>query len=108
MDSISQNRIIVSKEQARAQQEKEKIKSPPKVQSTELDSLQRKLEEKRAERMKMKAAQQMTLQGGPVKRTVNLEAEKRAMEERRWKELEQSRERIAKLGTKADRTTLMT
>jgi len=108
MDSISQNRIIVSKEQARAQQEKEKIKSPPKIQSTELDSLQRKLEEKRAERMKMKTAQQMTLQGGPVKRTVNLEAEKRAMEERRWKELEQSRERIAKLGTKADRTTLMT
>ena len=101
IDAISHNRQIISQETAKVIEEKQKLKSPPQVRSTEIDAMQKKLEEKRAERMRMKATQQMTMNSLPVKRKVNLEAEKRAMEERRWKELEKTRERVAQMSTKS-------
>lgn len=110
LDVISHNRGLIGKEAIKKEKEKEKLRSPPQVKSTEIDALQKKLQEKRNERMKMKTAHQMTMQSLPVKRVVNLEAEKRAMEERRWKELENTREKVAKLNTKTVgyRDTLLT
>ena len=110
LEAISHNRGVISQETAKVMEEKKKLKSPPQVRSTEIDAMQKKLEEKRAERMKYRQTQQMTMNTLPVKRSVNLEAEKRAMEERRWKELERTRERVAQMSTKSVgyRDTLLT
>lgn len=107
LDAISHHREMISKESEVKSKEKEKMKSPPQIKSEEIDSLQKKLEEKRAERMKMKSMTQTAFQSLPVKRVVNLEAEKRAMEERRWKELEHTRERMAKLNAKTITKSLL-
>lgn len=110
LEAISHNRGIISQESAKVIEEKKKLKSPPQVRSSAIDAMQKKLEEKRAERMKYRSSEQMTMNSLPVKRTVNLEAEKRAMEERRWKELERTRERVAQMNTKTVgyRDTLLT
>ena len=110
LEAISHNRGVISQETAKIIKEKEKLKSPPQVKSTQIDAMQKKLEEKRAERLRIKTAQQVTMNSLPVKRSINLEAEKRAMEERRWKELEQTRERVAQMSTKSVgyRDTLLT
>jgi len=107
LDAISHHREMISKESEVKSKEKEKMKSPPQIKSDEIDSLQKKLEEKRAERLKMKAMTQTAFQSLPVKRVVNLEAEKRSMEERRWKELEHTRERMAKLNAKTITKSLL-
>ena len=104
LDAISESRKLIGRETARKIREKEAAVIHLKPVSSEIEALQRKLDEKRAERFKFKAVNCQASFTIPVKRNINLEAQKRDLEEKRWKELEGTREKMARIKT----TTLMT
>ncbi|KXJ14416.1 cilia- and flagella-associated protein 99 [Exaiptasia diaphana] len=98
LETIARHRAEKGKEAAVRQEEKKRIpKQAPK--DPKLQELQDKLEARKAERKResQKIAQTLAPKKALSRRQKQLEEQKGMIEEMRWKELEETRERAAKL-----------
>ncbi|KAL5022107.1 hypothetical protein ScPMuIL_001262 [Solemya velum] len=98
LETISKHRLEQTKSAAvLLETRKKNITKKPEVKDESLIELQKKLEEKRAQRFKEQENSRITANSLSSTRTKNLINQKKALEENRWRELEQTRERATKL-----------
>ena len=98
LEKISKHRLEQTR--AAATRLEAKKKSEPKkvvLQDEKLTELERKLQERKAQRMKERESAKSVSNHHSASRTKSLINQKRALEENRWRELELTQERAAKL-----------
>lgn len=98
LETISKHRLEQTR--AAATRLEAKKKSEPKkfvLQDEKLTELERKLQERKAQRMKERESAKSVSNRHSASRTKSLINQKRALEENRWRELELTQERAAKL-----------
>lgn len=96
LETIAKHRAHKGKEAAIQLKEK-KREVRPVVKDAKLQELQQKLEAKKAERKKESEKLAVAPKKNSARRQKALQAEKAALEKMRWRELEETRERAAKL-----------
>ncbi|XP_041371252.1 cilia- and flagella-associated protein 99-like isoform X2 [Gigantopelta aegis] len=101
LETISKHRTEEMRAAAMRLEEKKKKKSQrPEIKDEKLLELQRRLEEKRLARIEAQQKSKITPTPESVEHTRRIVSQKQRLEESRWFELEQSRERTAKLASK--------
>lgn len=101
LEQISKHRAADGQAAALKMEEKRKTKTQKLViKDPKLLALEEKLEQKRQERLRTASASKISPSKSSAGRTNSMIKEKKKMEENRWKELEQRRERQAKLQSK--------
>ncbi|KAL8602736.1 hypothetical protein ACOMHN_024298 [Nucella lapillus] len=95
LESISKHRFEQTRSAAIRLEDKKKGKAKAPPSSAQLSDLQRQVEERRQARLRSQDQSRNATRTGP--RTANLMGQRRALEESRWQELEQTRERSARL-----------
>lgn len=98
METISKHRLEQTKSAAvRFECKKKNAHKRPEIKDEKLLELEKKLEERRALRKKEQEKSKISPNLQSVNRTKNLINQKKALEENRWKELEMTQERTAKI-----------
>ncbi|XP_064599674.1 cilia- and flagella-associated protein 99-like [Liolophura sinensis] len=100
LEMISKHRVEKCKAASEKLEEKKRANtqpSVPKVKDDKLLELQKRLEEKKAERRKEQEKSKLVVDRQSSKKTQGLIKQKKEVEEKRWKELELTRERTSKL-----------
>ncbi|XP_068709069.1 cilia- and flagella-associated protein 99-like isoform X2 [Montipora foliosa] len=96
LETIAKHRAQQGREAA-IQQHQRKREKKPEVKDPKLQELQERLEAKKAERKRESEKLTVVPKKSSLRRQKALQAEKAALEKMRWKELEETRERAAKL-----------
>lgn len=99
LETISKHRMEQTKANAMRLENRKKGELPKKVEvkNEELSALQKRLEEKKRQRLEEQATQQIGGSAEASQRTRSLISQKKRLEENRWKELESTRERSAQV-----------
>ncbi|XP_033756504.1 cilia- and flagella-associated protein 99-like isoform X1 [Pecten maximus] len=98
LETISRHRLEQTKSAAiRFEKRKKGEPGPLQVKDDKLTELERKLEERKATRKREQQSAKITASRSAANRTQNLISQKKALEENRWKELEMTRERTARI-----------
>merc|ERR1712110_468428 len=98
MDMVLKHRAEQTRAAALKLEDRKKTSAVPQpFRNEKLSELERKVQERRAERMRDQQARQLQPSASSVRRTSALNNQKRALEASRWQELEQTQERSAKL-----------
>ncbi|XP_078588779.1 cilia- and flagella-associated protein 99-like [Branchiostoma floridae x Branchiostoma japonicum] len=104
LEQISRHRAETSKAAALKLEKKRATSGKkPEVKDSKLQDLQKKLQEKKAERLREAEKMKIKSDKKSAGRTQELAREKKALEENRWKELERTKEKQAKLVTQGIR-----
>lgn len=96
LETIAKHRAEIGNEAA-VQLEAKKRQKKPEVKDPKLKELQERLEARKAERKKESERLAVVPKKSSARRQKALQEEKAALEKMRWKELEQTREKAAKL-----------
>ncbi|XP_033632597.1 cilia- and flagella-associated protein 99-like [Asterias rubens] len=99
LQQISKHRVVEGQNAAVRQEMKNSAKKP-EVKDPKLADLQQKLEQRRQERLKANEEMKMKQSKHSASKIRTLNKQKRTIEESRWKELEQRREKQASLQAK--------
>lgn len=98
LDTISRHRTEQTKAAAvRLEDRKKARNTKPPINDDKLDELQKRLEARRAERLREQEKSKIIPSKKSSQRLKELNAAKRVVEENRWSELEQRRQRTARL-----------
>ncbi|OWF41505.1 cilia- and flagella-associated protein 99-like [Mizuhopecten yessoensis] len=98
LETISRHRLEQTKSAAiRFEKRKKGEPRPLQVKDEKLTELERRLEERKATRKREQESARITSSRSAANRTQSLINQKKALEENRWKELEMTRERTAKM-----------
>ncbi|KAI8486206.1 Cilia- and flagella-associated protein 99 [Branchiostoma belcheri] len=104
LEQISRHRAETSKAAAlRLEKKRATSGKKPEVKDPKLQDLEKKLQEKKAERLREAEKMKIKSDKKSAGRTQELAREKKALEENRWKELERTKEKQAKLVTQGIR-----
>ncbi|XP_059146670.1 cilia- and flagella-associated protein 99-like [Physella acuta] len=103
LDMIAKHRSEQTRAAALKLEESRRTKPPagPQFKSSAVLELEKKLEVKRMERLAEQQKNQRPLSQTPSRKMANLIPQKKAIEARRWQELEQAQERAAKLSSQS-------
>jgi len=96
LETIAKHRAHKGKEAA-VQLEQKKRQTKPEVKDAKLQELQERLEARKAERKKESEKLAVAPKKSSARRQKALQSEKAALEKMRWRELEETREKAAKL-----------
>ncbi|XP_064630388.1 cilia- and flagella-associated protein 99-like [Lineus longissimus] len=101
LETISRHRTEKSKAAAKKLEDHKKNRNAkPEIKDPKLIELQRKLDEKKAERLREQELAKIKISKKSADRTAQLIDDKKSREEGRWHELERNKERSAKLQSK--------